>query len=62
MIEPTITQNSALYLAHHRTSKQRAKLFQRLGFAARKERVIVKQQQAFDDLLFWRLIHRAGKR
>jgi hypothetical protein len=61
MIEPTITQNSALYFAQHKASKRRP-FFQRLGVVARQERIIVKQQRGFDDLLLWRLIHRAGKR
>jgi hypothetical protein len=41
MIEPTITQNSALYLAHHKASKRKP-FFERLGLVARKERIIIK--------------------
>lgn len=62
MIEPTITQNSALYFAHHQAPKQRTKLFERLGLVARKERIIVKQQRVFENPFLWRLLHRADKR
>jgi hypothetical protein len=61
MIEPTITQNSALYLAHHKASKRKP-FFERLGLVAREEGIIIKQQRAFNDLLLWRPIHRADKR
>jgi ABC-type transport system involved in cytochrome c biogenesis ATPase subunit len=43
MIEPTVTQNSALYLAHQKASKEKAALFRRFRFWARKERVARKQ-------------------
>ena len=39
MMEPTVTQNSALYFAQHKTSKERAALFRRFKFGARKQRV-----------------------
>jgi hypothetical protein len=35
-MEPTITQNSALYLAHRRLSKRRATFFRRIRAAAGK--------------------------
>ena len=36
-MQPTLTQNSALYFAQHKVSKSRAALFQRFRIAARKE-------------------------
>ena len=36
-MEPTLTQNCALYYAHHKTSKRRASFFQRFRAAARKQ-------------------------
>jgi hypothetical protein len=36
-MEPTLTQNCALYYAQHTTSKRRAALFQRFRAAARKQ-------------------------
>ena len=36
-MEPTLTQNSALYYAQHKTSKRRASFFQRFRAAARKQ-------------------------
>jgi len=51
MIEPTITQNSALYFAHHRRSKQRVGFFRRFDAAVRKQRPL-------DDLFFWTRLRR----
>ena len=36
-MEPTLTQNCALYYAQHKTSERRAALFQRFRAAARKQ-------------------------
>src|SRR5438876_11787312 len=36
-MEPTLTQNCALYYAQHRTSKRRAAFFQRFRAVARKQ-------------------------
>ena len=36
-MEPTLTQNCALYYAQHKSSKRRASFFQRFRAAARKE-------------------------
>ena len=36
-MEPTLTQNSALYYAQHKTSKRRATFFQRFRAVARKQ-------------------------
>jgi hypothetical protein len=62
MLEPTITQNTSLYFAQHRPAKRRFAFLSRLNAAARKDRIVVKQQQAFENLLLWRLLHRADKR
>jgi len=52
MMEPTVTQNSALYFAQHKNSKQRAALFQRLRFRARKQRVAPKEP-TLSELFLW---------
>jgi hypothetical protein len=36
-VEPTLTQNCALYYAQHKSSKRRASFFQRFRAAARKQ-------------------------
>ena len=36
-MEPTLTQNCALYYAQHKSSKPRASFFQRFRVAARKQ-------------------------
>jgi hypothetical protein len=36
-MEPTLTQNCALYYAQHKSSKRRAAFFQRFRTAARKQ-------------------------
>ena len=61
MIEPTITQNSALYFAQHRTPKRQSIFGARLPAAARKDRIIIKQQRAFENLFLWRFLRRADK-
>jgi len=55
-MEPTITQNSALYFAQHKRSKQRAALFRRFSAAARKQRPDLRQRP-LDDLFFWPRLH-----
>ena len=61
MIEPTITQNSALYFAQHRMPKRQFIFGARLPAAARKDRIVIKQQRVFENLFLWRLLHRADK-
>jgi hypothetical protein len=36
-MEPTLTQNCALYYAQHKTSKRRSRFFQKFRSAARKQ-------------------------
>lgn len=58
MIEPTVTQNSALYLAHHKkASKERTTLFRRLRFWARKEGV-ARKQPTLSELFTWPRLQR----
>jgi hypothetical protein len=52
MIEPTVTQNSALYLAHHQASKERATLFKRFRFRAPKQQV-ARKQPMLGELFIW---------
>jgi hypothetical protein len=49
-MEPTLTQNSALYYAQHKTSKRRAALFKKFRAAAGKRGPDVRQQLASGDL------------
>jgi hypothetical protein len=52
MMEPTVTQNSALYYAQHKSSKQRAALFRKLGALARKRRPDARQDERLAGELF----------
>ena len=52
MMEPTVTQNGALYYAQHKTSKQRAALFRRFRLGAKNERVATKQP-TIGELFLW---------
>ena len=55
MIEPTVTQNSALYFAHHKNSKQPAAFFQRFRFRPRKQPVVRKHPVARKQLMLGEL-------
>jgi len=61
-MEPTLTQNCALYYAQHKTSKRRATLFKRFLAAARKQGPDVRQQLAFGDLFVVPLLHQDNGR
>jgi hypothetical protein len=52
MMEPTVTQNSALYFAQHKKSKERAALFARFKFSARKQRV-PRKEPMLGELFLW---------
>jgi hypothetical protein len=56
-MEPTITQNSALYFAHHIASERRAELFRQVCTAARKRRPDVPRQLTFDNSFIGRRLH-----
>jgi len=61
-MEPTLTQDCALYYAQHRTSKRRGAFFQKFRAAARK-RVPSIRRQLTRDQLFRRLpLHRDNGR
>jgi hypothetical protein len=49
-MEPTLTQNCALYYAQRTTSKRRAALFQRFRAAARKRTLDIHRQATHDEL------------
>jgi hypothetical protein len=49
-MEPTLTQNCALYYAQHRTSKRRIALFQRFRAAAREQAPDTRRQLTHDEL------------
>ena len=61
-MEPTITQNSALYLAHRKVSKGRARLFQGLRIAASKLGPDAQRQLTSRDLLIGRRFHQDNGR
>jgi hypothetical protein len=61
-MEPTLTQNCALYYAQHKTSKRRATLFKRFRAAARKQGPDVRQQLTFGDLFVVPLLHQDNGR
>src|SRR5437763_8459856 len=48
-MEPTLTQNCALYYAQHTTSKRRAALFQRFRAAARRQAVDTHRRVTRDE-------------
>jgi hypothetical protein len=47
-MEPTLTQNCALYYAHHTTPKRRAALFRKFRTAAHKQAPFTHRQMAPD--------------
>jgi hypothetical protein len=61
-MEPTITQNSALYFAQHKTSKRRAALFKKFRAAARKQGPDVRRRLASGDLFIVPRLHRDNGR
>jgi hypothetical protein len=56
-MEPTITQNSALYLAHRKVSKRRATLFQWFRTAAGKQGPNAQHQLTSRDLFMAQQLH-----
>jgi hypothetical protein len=61
-MEPTLTQNCALYYAQHKTSKGRAALFKKLRAAARKRRPAVRRQLTSGDLFIATRLHQDNGR
>jgi hypothetical protein len=61
-MEPTLTQNCALYYAQHKTSKARATLFRKFRGAARKSGRDVRRQLTFGELLIVPPLHKDNGR
>jgi hypothetical protein len=61
-MEPTVTQNSALYFAQHKLSKRRAALFKKFRAAARKQGPDVRRQLTFGDSFIGRRVHQDNGR
>jgi hypothetical protein len=49
-LEPTLTQNCALYYAHHTTPKRRAALFRKFRVTARRHSLSTQRQMTRDEL------------
>ena len=61
-MEPTLTQNCALYYAQHKTSKRRATLFKKFHAAVSKQEPDVRQQLTFGDLFVVPRLHKDNGR
>jgi hypothetical protein len=61
MMEPTITQNGGLYLAHHRVSRKNRSFFQRLRGLAPKRRTAVQLRPRNDFFVWPRLSSQGGR-
>jgi len=61
-MEPTLTQNCALYYAQHETSKRRAALFKKFRAAARKQGPDVRRRLASGELFGVPRLHRDNGR
>jgi hypothetical protein len=61
-MEPTLTQNCALYYAQHKTSKGRAALFKKFRAAALKQGPDVRRQLTSGDLFIVPRLHRDNGR
>src|SRR5207237_1821742 len=57
MMEPTLTQNSALYFVQHKVSVPRASLLRRFSLATRKQSANASQAQLRGNLFRWPRIH-----
>jgi hypothetical protein len=61
-MEPTLTQNCALYYTQHKTSKRRATLFKKFRAAAHTQGPDVRQQLASGDLFIVPRLHKDNGR
>jgi hypothetical protein len=61
-MEPTLTQNCALYYAQHTTPKRRAALFQKFRAAARRQASSLQRQLMRDELSRRRPLYRDNGR
>ena len=53
MIEPTVTQNSALYFIQHKTPKERAGVLKRIGMLATTKRRRRPQSEVRGNVFRW---------
>jgi hypothetical protein len=56
-MEPTLTQNCALYYAQHKASKSRAALFKKFRAATRKRGPDIRRQLTSGDLFIVPRLH-----
>jgi hypothetical protein len=61
-MEPTLTQNCALYYAQHKTSKRRTAFFRKFRAAARKQGPDVRRQLTSGDLFIVPRLHQDNGR
>jgi hypothetical protein len=61
-MEPTLTQNCALYYAQHKTSERRAALFKKFRSAARKQGPDVRRRLVSGELFIVPRLHRDNGR
>ena len=61
-MEPTLTQNCALYFAQHKTSKGHASLFKKFRAAAHKRGPDVRRQLTFGELFIAARLHKDNGR
>ena len=61
-VDPTLTQNCALYYAQHKSSKPRASFFQGFRAAARKQGPDVRRQLTFGELFLAPRLHKDNGR
>ena len=62
MIEPTLTQNNALYFVQHKVERPRHSFFQRLGIPVRKSDQNDSEPQLRETLFHWPRIRWSKKR
>ena len=62
MMEPTVTQNGALYFAQHKTSPQRAALFRRFRFARGKKQRVARKEPTIGQLFLWARLQGENRR
>lgn len=53
MMEPTVTQNNALYIVQHKIAKRRSGVLSRLSLAAWKQRRVDSQPEIRGNVFRW---------
>jgi hypothetical protein len=61
-MEPTVTQNSALYFVHHKTSKERSALFRKFRAAASSQAPDLRRQLTLADMVLGQPFHQDNGR